>query len=183
MRRRGYLWCSARTERAANCRDVRTCKSAVEKRNCKCMGRTRERKLKFVCKIAKIDRGSLCDFTVAPHAGAWVEIIAQRASQRGYESPPTRGRGLKYPNVSQYEEERTSPPTRGRGLKSSKACPCPPLMVASPPTRGRGLKSGKADQSDERHQVAPHAGAWVEIKDKTVNSPKEHSRPPRGGVG
>ena len=30
--------------------------------------------MKFVCKIAKIDRGSLCDFTVAPHAGAWVEI-------------------------------------------------------------------------------------------------------------
>ena len=80
MRRRGYLWCSARTERAANCRDVRTCKSAVEKRNCKCMGRTRERKLKFVCKIAKIDRGSLCDFTVAPHAGAWVEISTQALS-------------------------------------------------------------------------------------------------------
>ena len=32
--------------------------------------------MKFVCKIAKIDRGSLCDFTVAPHAGAWVEILA-----------------------------------------------------------------------------------------------------------
>ena len=31
--------------------------------------------MKFVCKIAKIDRGSLCDFTVAPHAGAWVEIV------------------------------------------------------------------------------------------------------------
>ena len=35
--------------------------------------------MKFVCKIAKIDRGSLCDFTVAPHAGAWVEMAIPTA--------------------------------------------------------------------------------------------------------
>ena len=162
MRRRGYLWCSARTERASNCRDVRTCKSAVEKRNCKCMGRTMERKLKFVCEIAKIDRGSLCDFAVAPHAGAWVEIESQTvntqtsavaphagawveiwwspASMRAAgPSPPTRGRGLKFHVCIPVPDAPASPPTRGRGLKSGQISPRT-LTSTSPPTRGRGLK-------------------------------------------
>ena len=182
MRRRGYLWCSARTERAANCRDVRTCKSAVEKRNCKCMGRTRERKLKFVCKIAKIDRGSLCDFTVAPHAGAWVEIVWRRskpppravAPHAGawveipapspppwwVRSPPTRGRGLKYVLVNDSEYVSESPPTRGRGLK----CGDPGAMPGgcwSPPTRGRGLKSSGGRPGPLRGGVAPPRGGCV----------------------
>ena len=140
MRRRGYLWCSARTERAANCRDVRTCKSAVEKRNCKCMGRTRERKLKFVCKIAKIDRGSLCDFTVAPHAGAWVEMSCFVAANTAPFVAPHAGAWVEITLTPQRRSEILSPPTRGRGLKS-----------LSP--------SGHGHQSE----VAPHAGAWVEI--------------------
>lgn len=37
--------------------------------------------MKFVCEIAKIDRGSLCDFAVAPHAGAWVEISCRRLAR------------------------------------------------------------------------------------------------------
>ena len=123
MRRRGYLWCSARTERAANCRDVRTCKSAVEKRNCKCMGRTRERKLKFVCKIAKIDRGSLCDFTVAPHAGAWVEITTGKIVGREIIGvAPHAGAWVEIFEKLLKGLLFTSPPTRGRGLKSRWAC-------------------------------------------------------------
>ena len=139
MRRRGYLWCSARTERAANCRDVRTCKSAVEKRNCKCMGRTMERKLKFVCEIAKIDRGSLCDFAVAPHAGAWVEIISRPRSVRWVWSPPTRGRGLKYFFLPRFVIGTVVAPHAGAWVEivTDEHSPVP---NASPPTRGRGLK-------------------------------------------
>ena len=160
MRRRGYLWCSARTERAANCRDVRTCKSAVEKRNCKCMGRTRERKLKFVCKIAKIDRGSLCDFTVAPHAGAWVEMTPTAPGRVPCGVAPHAGAWVEIAMRRTVRCWRRSPPTRGRGLKSRRQQPAPEY-AGSPPTRGRGLKSFFV------HLWGVDSG----------------SRPPRGGVG
>ena len=162
MRRRGYLWCSARTERAANCRDVRTCKSAVEKRNCKCMGRTRERKLKFVCKIAKIDRGSLCDFTVAPHAGAWVEIVWRRSKPPPRAVAPHAGAWVEIPAPSPPPWWVRSPPTRGRGLKYVLVNDSE-YVSESPPTRGRGLKCPSIYHCRNLLEVAPHAGAWVEI--------------------
>ena len=33
----------------------------------------------------------------------------------------------------------------------------------SPPTRGRGLKSVDGREDPKEYDVAPHAGAWVEI--------------------
>ena len=83
------------------------------------MGRTMERKLKFVCEIAKIDRGSLCDFAVAPHAGAWVEISVILPPKQDQIVAPHAGAWVE---IGRYGAARAcgaeSPPTRGRGLKS-----------------------------------------------------------------
>ena len=39
----------------------------------------------------------LCIFAVAPHAGAWIEILTELANKVGqFTSLPTRERGLKY---------------------------------------------------------------------------------------
>ena len=160
MRRRGYLWCSARMERAANCRDVRTCKSAVEKRNCKCMGRTRERKLKFVCKIAKIDRGSLCDFTVAPHAGAWVEIPAHPRRRAALWSPPTRGRGLKWRKPVPARRSWSVAPHAGAWVEIQMGTAWSRRSCGRPPRGGVGLN--------------------LALQPVAIN---HHRRPPRGGVG
>ena len=57
--------------------------------------------------------------TVAPCAGAWIEIGQQRRRvQLGAGSPPARGRGLKLDQAVEVTGQITSPPARGRGLKS-----------------------------------------------------------------
>ncbi len=71
--------------------------------------------MKFVCKIAKIDRGSLCDFTVAPHAGAWVEMDAHTlVPGLGKESPPHAGAWVEIVwRETGPSTRRRRPPTRG----------------------------------------------------------------------
>ena len=55
---------------------------------------------------------------VAPHGGAWIEIVITRAALSVREaSPLTEGRGLKYWYVEEQRGRKTSPLTEGRGLK------------------------------------------------------------------
>ena len=46
-----------------------------------------------------------------------MKLADGRGWRTDYESPPTRGRGLKLLWAIRDHEEETSPPTRGRGLK------------------------------------------------------------------
>ena len=52
----------------------------------------------------------------------------------------------------------------------------------SPPARGRGLKSGMRGQELIPEDVAPRAGAWIEIFRLRATETIENRRPPRGGV-
>ena len=99
-------------------------------------------------------------FAVAPHAGAWIEIVAAVCTTWLILSPPTRGRGLKLQLCIQIS-----------------------ILTRSPPTRGRGLKLWEMSKEELEEWVAPHAGAWIEISFYRVISDMEQPRrPPRGGV-
>ena len=54
-------------------------------------------------------------------------------------------------------------PSRERGLKYFEMAPCEPEAL-SLPSRERGLKSGKMRIGSLRENVAPFAGAWIEMK-------------------
>jgi len=54
-----------------------------------------------------------------------------------------------------------SRPTRARGLKLN-GISYDRKVVWSRPTRARGLKHKKFDALFGVHEVAPHAGAWIE---------------------
>ena len=72
-----------------------------------------------------------------------------------------RGRGLKHCLVSPSEERTWSPPMRGRGLKHHEQGAYH-YRLMSPPMRGRGLKHFNNILNNKNHDVAPHAGAWIE---------------------
>ncbi|EEX75958.1 hypothetical protein SELSPUOL_02686 [Selenomonas sputigena ATCC 35185] len=56
--------------------------------------------------------------TVAPHAGAWIEMAKSNVKQDGKrESRPTRARGLKSGTTPRQKDAHASRPTRARGLK------------------------------------------------------------------
>ena len=55
---------------------------------------------------------------VAPHAGAWIEMRLLCLLPDGQRSHPTRVRGLKYNGCDPRKIIPTSHPTRVRGLKS-----------------------------------------------------------------
>ena len=60
---------------------------------------------------------------VAPHAGAWIEIAHIRCYRPFFWSLPTRERGLKYQWYLGAILYKMSLPTRERGLKYQSPCP------------------------------------------------------------
>ena len=78
---------------------------------------------------------------VAPLAGAWIEIHKGGGDAHGgHKSLPSRERGLKSLQLLNTASE--------------------PLSL---PSRERGLKSLAPEIPDKSPQVAPLAGAWIEI--------------------
>ena len=94
----------------------------------------RERGLKYIEDWLRL-RGN----TVAPHAGAWIEMSQGRRLSECGGSLPMRERGLKLVCDHVNRVNRVSLPMRERGLKL------------------------RASITDTDCQVAPHAGAWIEI--------------------
>ena len=80
--------------------------------------------------------------SVAPHWGAWIEIVAQMVENGATVSHPTGVRGLKCR-------------VRGRCLMHHEP---------SHPTGVRGLKYAELGDAPPGGQVAPHWGAWIEIR-------------------
>ena len=115
---------------------------------------SRERGLKFPL-ISKYMR----EMQVAPLAGAWIEILSACISIAGFLSLPSRERGL-------------------------KLCVAPDQMLnlASLPSRERGLKSGYVQCNDPCREVAPLAGAWIEITIEMRPLGTDKRRSPRGSV-
>ena len=76
-------------------------------------------------------------------------------------SRPVRARGLKPGRIFQESFIFPSRPVRARGLKPE------PILATldtqqSRPVRARGLKRGQSMGAQQRHDVAPRAGAWIE---------------------
>ena len=57
------------------------------------------------------------DSVVAPHAGAWIEMLRREKEKRKIPSRPTRARGLKSSRIYAQNASMLSRPTRARGLK------------------------------------------------------------------
>ena len=78
--------------------------------------------------------------SVAPHVGAWIEIVEVERRQTRSMSHPTWVRGLKFEHL-----------------------PEPLDLAGSHPTWVRGLKFQSPEHINGRTSVAPHVGAWIEI--------------------
>ncbi len=97
---------------------------------------------------------------VAPHTGAWIEIMLWYARKSlNYWSLPTRERGLKFSlNLLDFK------------------------ILKSLPTRERGLKSIKSFAIISPILVAPHTGAWIEIDTTDMKELAQIGRSPHGSV-
>ena len=79
-------------------------------------------------------------YNVAPLAGAWIEILYPSVMHSKSGSLPSRERGLKCHDQSVQQ-----------------------FAAVSLPSRERGLKSCILEQLEKEKNVAPLAGAWIEI--------------------
>ena len=96
---------------------------------------TRERGLKYL-----IYPPLNISFTVAPYAGAWIEIVNCIPVDRVKRSLPTRERGLKYGWCVIPFVEGTVAPYAGAWIEITKRDKCIRTPRRSLPTRERGLK-------------------------------------------
>ena len=119
--------------------------------------------------------------TVAPLAGAWIEIDALlRTAILLKMSLPSRERGLKYAyHVNRPTSISLSLPSRERGLKYVLSSVMQLLQHASLPSRERGLKLlSDSLSSVSSIVVAPLAGAWIEISYVPMTSHTYHTSLP-----
>ena len=100
---------------------------------------------------------------VAPFAGAWIEMLSPSIVSSIDMSLPSRERGLKSCQFSMSLNLRESLPSRERGLKFIMPVLFFETEILSLPSRERGLKSSFAAISTPSLDVAPFAGAWIEI--------------------
>ena len=116
------------------------------------------RGLKYRCSHAQPNRCT----RVAPHVGAWIEIIKSLKDHRMQVSHPTWVRGLKCLRSCRAYPADMSHPTWVRGLKFEDGGRYV-RSRGSHPTWVRGLKFNKSQLAKQYFGVAPHVGAWIEI--------------------
>ena len=85
-------------------------------------------------------------FLVAPHVGAWIEIVVMERNRRSGKSHPTWVRGLKSLVLLLFKFSIGSHPTWVRGLKSL-LWNAIAAQARSHPTWVRGLKCGRLRES------------------------------------
>ncbi len=99
---------------------------------------------------------------VAPFAGAWIEILLDLLINKVAWSLPSRERGLKSHILLCSPAACLSLPSRERGLKFENLYP-DGMNETSLPSRERGLKWDLLGSIYHGCDVAPFAGAWIEI--------------------
>ena len=82
-------------------------------------------------------------------------------------SLPTRERGLKYKFRAFYNLRSPSLPTRERGLKSGNVCTYGSDGNVAP-YAGAWIEIRQSEIRQETSRVAPYAGAWIEISVPTA---------------
>ncbi len=140
---------------------------------------TRVRGLKYLPDTAFDTR-----YSVAPHAGAWIEIPPTPHPYRCAASHPTRVRGLKScPPLRHFRAVGVAPHAGAwieiwmhRKAAPGGGCRTPRGCVDC------GLKSCPPLRHFRAVGVAPHAGAWIEIWMHRKAAPGGGCRTPRGCV-
>ena len=120
-------------------------------------------------------------FSVAPFAGAWIEICIRITNCKGCNVAPFAGAWIEIHIGAFNQMQPMSLPSRERGLKLHYLR-IRDLRFGSLPSRERGLKSPIIRLYFFCGIVAPFAGAWIEI----THSPNGHITMPcrslRGSV-
>ena len=80
------------------------------------------------------------------------------------------------------KRRKRSLPSRERGLKSSIGTSFAMIADSSLPSRERGLKLFSGKNKKFEPNVAPFAGAWIEIKIAESDAPYVYCRSLRGSV-
>ena len=108
-------------------------------------------------------RGGGRNCGVAPHAGAWIEIMLSIRLAMPSSVAPHAGAWIEMSsNNSVFSKCIKSLPTRERGLKSQGDCACPPCLPVAPHA-GAWIEISLIRISSRPVMVAPHAGAWIEM--------------------
>ena len=93
-------------------------------------------------------------------------------------SRPTRARGLKFHAHGVNHDVIMSRPTRARGLKYICAAPVLLDNVVAPHA-GAWIEIKENEAQGAKYAVAPHAGAWIEIPHRAAHNKASRSRPTR----
>ena len=97
-------------------------------------------------------------------------------------SLPLRERGLKFNVLNLHPSQAPSLPLRERGLKFRVSSTHDLGGTQSLPLRERGLKLDVRVEAPNYGQVAPLAGAWIEITLESTVATNTSSRSPCGSV-
>ena len=116
---------------------------------------------------------------VAPFAGAWIEIKKRKVIMLIRTVAPFAGAWIEIPIFAHVKVLFRSLPSRERGLKYEGDLLY--LTVGeSLPSRERGLKSCLEAVTGQMARVAPFAGAWIEImQNKKPDAIRSRSLPSR----
>ncbi len=118
---------------------------------------------------------------VAPLAGAWIEIDTLISFLENIEVAPLAGAWIEIVCGNVVDIIPTSLPSRERGLKLGDGGVAA-KTAASLPSRERGLKWNPIIPALFPLNVAPLAGAWIEISHRCVCHGGRIGRSPRGSV-
>ena len=120
---------------------------------------TRERGLKYITQyIIKSSK-----VTVAPYAGAWIEIHSTAYLNCSRNVAPYAGAWIEISAVSLRQIVVFVAPYAGAWIEIFSRRSQMASRSSSLPTRERGLKSLKEILIKPRRMVAPYAGAWIEM--------------------
>ena len=110
-----------------------------------------------------------CNVSVAPYAGAWIEIVVCRLCTIQCFVAPYAGAWIEmYSSPVMVLKASASHPTRVRGLKSwiiQKVN----LITEVAPYAGAWIEIKSTDSQTSFGNVAPYAGAWIEIPFSTLH--------------
>ena len=110
--------------------------------------------------------------SVAPFAGAWIEISRDIVLDSYSDVAPFAGAWIEIHSLPDYKPSQPVAPFAGAWIEIIRLSCSNVTVTTSLPSRERGLKFRHTVRSAQSHPVAPFAGAWIEIP---ASSPYERS--------
>ena len=114
---------------------------------------------------------------VAPHVGAWIEMLSETPSRKAAGVAPHVGAWIEILKVRVTNIILLSHPTWVRGLKSQKKATNYAKKDVAPHV-GAWIEIFRAgDTVVQEHMVAPHVGAWIEMHKRRPTTQRQQSHP------